>query len=44
MKGAVYVGTGNNHSNPPTDTSDAILAFEMATGRLLWKRQLTPGW
>lgn len=42
-KGAVYVGTGNNHSNPPTDTSDAILAFEMATGRLLWKRQLTPG-
>ena len=43
VKGAVYVGTGNNHSNPPTDTSDAILAFEMATGRLLWKRQLTPG-
>ena len=43
MKGAVYVGTGNNHSNPPTDTSDAILAFEMATGKLLWKQQLTPG-
>ena len=42
-KGAVYVGTGNNHSNPPTDSSDAVLAFEMATGRLLWKRQLTPG-
>ena len=43
VKGAVYVGTGNNHSNPPTDTSDAILAFEMASGKLLWKRQLTPG-
>jgi polyvinyl alcohol dehydrogenase (cytochrome) len=43
VKGAVYVGTGNNHSNPPTDTSDAILAFEMATGKLLWKQQLTPG-
>ncbi len=42
-KGAVYVGTGNNHSNPPTDSSDAVLAFEMATGRLLWKRQFTPG-
>jgi polyvinyl alcohol dehydrogenase (cytochrome) len=42
-KGAVYVGTGNNHSNPPTDSSDAVLAFEMATGRPLWKRQLTPG-
>lgn len=42
-KGAVYVGTGNNHSNPPTDTSDSVLAFELATGRLLWKRQLTPG-
>ena len=43
VKGAVYVGTGNNHSNPPTDSSDAILAFEMATGKLLWKQQLTPG-
>jgi polyvinyl alcohol dehydrogenase (cytochrome) len=43
VRGAVYVGTGNNHSNPPTGTSDAILAFDMATGRLLWTRQLTPG-
>jgi polyvinyl alcohol dehydrogenase (cytochrome) len=43
LKGAVYVGTGNNHSNPPTDSSDAVLAFDMATGKLLWKQQLTPG-
>ena len=42
-RGAVYVGTGNNHSNPPTDSSDAVLAFEMATGTLRWKRQFTPG-
>ena len=34
VKRAVYVGTGGiNNSNPPTDSSDAILAFEMATGK-----------
>jgi len=37
----LYIGTGVNYSNPPTDTSDAILAFDMDTGRLLWSRQLT---
>jgi polyvinyl alcohol dehydrogenase (cytochrome) len=40
---AIYVGTGVNYSNPPTDTSDAILAFDMDTGRLLWSRQFTEG-
>lgn len=38
----LYVATGNSYSNPPADTSDAILAFELATGRLLWHRQATP--
>jgi polyvinyl alcohol dehydrogenase (cytochrome) len=28
-------------SNPPTETSDAILAFELGTGRMLWHRQAT---
>jgi polyvinyl alcohol dehydrogenase (cytochrome) len=37
----IYVGTGVNYSNPPTDTSDAILALEMDSGRLLWSRQFT---
>jgi polyvinyl alcohol dehydrogenase (cytochrome) len=38
---AVYVATGNNYSAPATDTSDAILAFDMNSGRRLWYRQLT---
>jgi polyvinyl alcohol dehydrogenase (cytochrome) len=42
QRGALYVGTGNSYSNPPADTSDAVLAFELATGRMLWHRQATP--
>ena len=30
---AIYVATGDNYSDPPTGTSDAILAFERATGK-----------
>jgi len=41
QKHAVYVGTGVNYSNPPTATSDAILAFDMESGKLLWSRQFT---
>jgi polyvinyl alcohol dehydrogenase (cytochrome) len=42
-KGALYVATGDNYSNPVTDTSDAVLAFDLQTGNLLWSRQLTRG-
>jgi polyvinyl alcohol dehydrogenase (cytochrome) len=38
---AIYVATGNNYSDPPTDTSDAVMAFDMGSGRLRWVRQLT---
>lgn len=40
---AVYVATGDNYSHPATRTSDAVLAFDAKTGRLLWSRQATPG-
>lgn len=43
QKRVLYIGTGVNYSNPPTDTSDAILAFDMDSGRLLWSRQFTGG-
>jgi polyvinyl alcohol dehydrogenase (cytochrome) len=43
QKHALYVGTGVNYSNPPTDTSDAVLALDMDSGRLLWKQQFTSG-
>src|SRR5258708_26502362 len=39
---AIYVGTGNNYSDPVTKYSDAVLAFDMETGSLRWAKQLTP--
>jgi polyvinyl alcohol dehydrogenase (cytochrome) len=38
----IYAATGVNYSEPATATSDAVLAFDMDTGRLLWSRQLLP--
>jgi polyvinyl alcohol dehydrogenase (cytochrome) len=37
----LYVSTGDNYSDPPTKTSDAILAMDLKTGELLWSRQFT---
>ena len=37
----VYVTTGDNYSDPPTLTSDAVLALHMDSGKLLWSKQLT---
>ena len=39
---ALYVATGDNYSDPPTNTSDAVLALDLKTGKLLWSTQLTP--
>jgi polyvinyl alcohol dehydrogenase (cytochrome) len=39
--GVLYVATGDNYSDPPTTTSDAILAMDLKTGKLLWSKQLT---
>jgi polyvinyl alcohol dehydrogenase (cytochrome) len=38
---ALYVATGDNYSDPPTKTSDAVLAMDLKTGKLLWSAQLT---
>jgi len=38
---ALYVATGDNYSDPPSETSDAIVAFELTTGRMLWHWQAT---
>jgi polyvinyl alcohol dehydrogenase (cytochrome) len=40
---AVYVGTGINYSQPGTKTSDAVMAFDEATGKILWSQQLLAG-
>ncbi len=38
----IYVATGNNYSDPPTPTSDAVIALRGKTGEVLWSKQLTP--
>jgi polyvinyl alcohol dehydrogenase (cytochrome) len=43
QRGAVYVTTGDSYSDPAARTSDAFLALDLETGKLLWSRQLTEG-
>jgi len=40
-RNVLYAGTGNNYSDPPTATSDAILAFDLDSGSMKWSKQLT---
>lgn len=39
----VYVATGDNYTQPATAYSDAVLALDFDTGRILWANQLTEG-
>jgi polyvinyl alcohol dehydrogenase (cytochrome) len=41
-RGLIYAATGNAYADPPTRTSDAIVAFEIATGRIRWINQIMP--
>ncbi|HWZ42759.1 MAG TPA: PQQ-binding-like beta-propeller repeat protein [Candidatus Saccharimonadales bacterium] len=41
-RGLVYAATGNTYSGAAQPASDAVLAFEMQTGKIQWVRQLTP--
>jgi len=40
-RNAVYVTTGDNYSDPPTSTSDAFMALDLDSGKILWSRQMT---
>jgi polyvinyl alcohol dehydrogenase (cytochrome) len=42
-RGRIYFGTGENLSHPATDTSDAIIALDMASGEEIWTFQATAG-
>jgi polyvinyl alcohol dehydrogenase (cytochrome) len=42
-RGLLYITTGDNFSSPPTDLSDAVLALDPKTGRIVWSKQITPG-
>ena len=39
-KNVLYAGTGNSYTGVAINTSDAILAFDLASGALLWSSQV----
>jgi polyvinyl alcohol dehydrogenase (cytochrome) len=41
-RGLLYVATGNAYNDPAAETSDAVIAFDLRTGRLRWSKQVTP--
>jgi polyvinyl alcohol dehydrogenase (cytochrome) len=41
LRNAVYVTTGNNYTDPTTELSDAFVALDLDTGKILWSRQTT---
>jgi polyvinyl alcohol dehydrogenase (cytochrome) len=41
-RGLLYITTGNNYSEPATNLSDSVVAMNLATGRVVWSRQVTP--
>lgn len=41
-KKVIYAGTGNSYTNVETHTTDAIVAFDLETGSMLWSSQVTP--
>jgi polyvinyl alcohol dehydrogenase (cytochrome) len=40
-RNALYIGTGNGFSDPPTRFSDAVMAMDLDTGQVLWSFQAT---
>jgi polyvinyl alcohol dehydrogenase (cytochrome) len=42
-RGLLYVGSGESYTSPAHGNSDAVLAFDMDSGELVWSRQLTAG-
>ena len=39
----IYATTGDNYSDPPSGTSDAVIAFNSGSGDVAWTRQITSG-
>lgn len=42
-KHLLYVGTGNSYTDVLAPEANAILALELATGKVVWVNQITPG-
>lgn len=41
-RGVLYAGTGNSYTDAPTGGSDAIIAFDLKTGKIRWAHQVLP--
>ena len=41
-RGVLYITTGDNYSHPATATSDAVVALDLKTGRVVWSQQVMP--
>ena len=41
-RGVLYVATGDNYSHPASRTSDAIVALQIKTGKIVWEQQTLP--
>ncbi|HUE43750.1 MAG TPA: PQQ-binding-like beta-propeller repeat protein [Candidatus Sulfotelmatobacter sp.] len=42
-RGVIYVATGDNYTEPTTKTSDAVMALDLKTGKIIWTQQVTAG-
>jgi polyvinyl alcohol dehydrogenase (cytochrome) len=40
-RGLIYAATGDAYTAPAAPTSDAVMAFDLKTGRVMWTKQLT---
>ena len=41
-KSRVYVATGNAYTSPAAPTSDAVVALDLTSGKIVWVQQVTP--
>jgi len=41
-RNVIYVTTGNNYTDPATRLSDAFVAMDLNSGKILWSHQMTP--
>jgi polyvinyl alcohol dehydrogenase (cytochrome) len=39
----VYIGTGDNYSEPAAGMTDSIIALDLETGKVVWFQQMTAG-
>ena len=41
VRGRIYLSTSNGYTYPAVNTTDAVMALDLASGKRLWTRQLT---